>query len=327
MDLGKSYGFNTRNLNGQVGLIEYGTGEESMGILVHCDVVPAGNGWDTDPFELTRIEGKLFGRGTIDDKGPALACLHGMKQLRDSGFEPNRKIQMIIGTDEETLWRGIDQFVKNEKLPELGFTPDGNFPLIHAEKGILDFDLLYDFDNMQITKGVKLKSLTGGMSRNSVADQCRVEFQANTDHQEIIYNKIRNKLMDTPITIKVENDEDGMSIVLTGKYCHAMHPEKGINAINYCMLLLEEITDGGSVFQTYGEKIGLDIYGDKETQPLVIGGGTYARVLPNTVSFGPVYPDQVELAHEANEYIEEAELIKLIDIYGEAIKRLANIVL
>ena len=100
LSLGDKMGFVTKNINSQCGVIEYGDGEESIGILVHCDVVPSGSGWKTNPFELVEEGGKLYGRGTIDDKGPALATLFALKRIKDKGIAGKRKVKFIIGTDE-----------------------------------------------------------------------------------------------------------------------------------------------------------------------------------------------------------------------------------
>ncbi|MCH4890123.1 M20 family metallopeptidase [Acidaminobacter sp. JC074] len=378
LDLAGAYGFNTSNLDGQVGIIEYGDSDKAVGVLAHCDVVPEGSGWLTDPFVLTEIDGKLYGRGSIDDKGPIIACLHALKEIKDQEIKLDRKIQIIIGTDEETLWRGISRFTDSEKMPELGFTPDGSFPLIHAEKGILDFDISFDLPLDERGNPIEI---SGGMSRNSVPDTCSLIV-------------------------------DGQNHTYKGQSCHAMQPEKGENAICKALMDLSKKINHPSL-QTFSDLIGLDYYGKKagcdfeddisgkltfnlgkisvnkekmhmninvrypvtsepslvlerfesvfsdygydlidhleplyvdkdhaivtslmetyqehtgdyKSKPMVIGGGTYARVMKNMVSFGPVYPDQEELAHEANEYIEKEKLFKLVDIYKDAMIRLSH---
>ena len=110
-----------------------------MGILGHLDVVPPGNlnDWDHDPFDPIESDGMLYGRGTQDDKGPMLAALFAVKALLDAGVKFNRRIRFIFGTDEETLWRCITRYKEIEEWPTLGFSPDGRFPLIYAEKGVL----------------------------------------------------------------------------------------------------------------------------------------------------------------------------------------------
>lgn len=78
-------GFQTRDVDGHCGWCEYGEGEEMVAVLCHLDVVPAGDGWHYPPYDCTWAEGRIYGRGVIDDKGPAAAALYALKAVRDSG--------------------------------------------------------------------------------------------------------------------------------------------------------------------------------------------------------------------------------------------------
>lgn len=131
-------GFKTKNIEGHAGHIEFGQGEEILGILGHLDVVPAGEGWETDPFSPVIKDGNLYGRGAQDDKGPVMAAYIAMKLLKQQGFQPNKRVRLILGTDEERDWQGIEHYFKHEDMPEFGFSPDASFPVINAEKGLLD---------------------------------------------------------------------------------------------------------------------------------------------------------------------------------------------
>lgn len=135
----KGLGFQTRNLDHYVGIVEMGEGEEELGILVHLDVVPAGDRskWRFDPFSAEIHEGAIWGRGTLDDKGPAMAVLYAMKLLLDLDVTWDRRVRLIIGTDEESTWQDIAYYKKKEKPPTFAFTPDGCFPVTNSEKGIL----------------------------------------------------------------------------------------------------------------------------------------------------------------------------------------------
>ena len=76
LTLAESFGFKTVNYDNYVGEVIFGEGEE-FAILAHLDVVPAGSGWTHDPFggETDYINNKIWGRGTMDDKGPAVIAL------------------------------------------------------------------------------------------------------------------------------------------------------------------------------------------------------------------------------------------------------------
>ena len=136
LDLAQSMGFAVRNYDNYIGEVLFGEGEE-FAVLCHLDVVPAGEGWTHAPFGGEIEDGKLYGRGTMDDKGPAVICLYCLKALRDEGFVPRKKIKLIVGCNEESGWQCIEHYRKCAALPRDGFSPDADFPVIYAEKGIV----------------------------------------------------------------------------------------------------------------------------------------------------------------------------------------------
>ena len=114
-----------------------------LGIVGHLDVVPPGklSDWLRDPFDPAEKDGTLYGRGSQDDKGPVVASLFAVKALLDAGVKFNKRVRFIFGADEETLWRCINRYKEKEETPTMGFSPDARFPLIYAEKGLLQFTL------------------------------------------------------------------------------------------------------------------------------------------------------------------------------------------
>lgn len=116
-----------------------------MAIIGHLDVVPAGSGWSHEPYGGEIADGKMYGRGTLDDKGPVISCLYAMKALKDAGFVPEPTVRLILGLDEESGWKGIKYYFEKEKRPDYGFTPDADFPLINGEKGLMIFGLAKKF--------------------------------------------------------------------------------------------------------------------------------------------------------------------------------------
>ncbi|KKF49547.1 dipeptidase [Streptococcus uberis] len=140
----RSLGFDTYiDPEGYYGYAEYGTQKEMLAILCHLDVVPEGDRslWKTDPFDCVEKEGRLYGRGTQDDKGPSMMALYAVKALMDAGVTFNKRIRFIFGTDEETLWRCMNRYNELEEQATYGFAPDSSFPLIYAEKGLLQAKL------------------------------------------------------------------------------------------------------------------------------------------------------------------------------------------
>jgi len=136
LDLGKKLGFRTKNIDGYCGYIEFGEGDELVGIIGHLDVVPSGDGWTYPPFEATIKDNKIYGRGAIDDKGPVIAALFAMKAVNDN-LKVNKRVRLILGLNEENDWKCINYYKACEESPTIGFSPDANFPCIYAEKHIL----------------------------------------------------------------------------------------------------------------------------------------------------------------------------------------------
>jgi len=219
LKLARKFGFKTRDIGHVAGEIEYGEGDEIIGVLCHVDVVPAAGEWKYPPFGATVENGRIYGRGSSDDKGPAMAALYALKILKDLNFEPNKRIRLIIGTDEETSWRGIKKYFEKCEMPTMGFSPDAGFPLIYGEKGIMSIDLTSDRINDLFVKS--------GVRYNVVPDfaEAKMETDAKADFAAF--------LSETGL-----KGEYGDLIKLAGKNAHAMEPDNGINAaIKLCMFL------------------------------------------------------------------------------------------
>lgn len=230
LELCKSLGFKTfKDSKGYYGYAEIGEGDEMVGILGHLDVVPAGDleKWNSNPFEMLEKDGKLFGRGTQDDKGPTFIALYSAKAILDSCLGFNKRLRFIFGTDEENLWRCINRYMELEEKPSMGFTPDSKFPMIYAEKGLLQFNF--------IGKGEAL-TLKGGDAYNAVPDNITYNCPAD------ILDSLKTKLKENGSAFEVKENK----VVVTGKSVHAASGEEGINAIKHLMIGLKEI--GNSSF-------------------------------------------------------------------------------
>ncbi len=224
LEIAVGLGFRTKyDDEGYYGYAEVGEGDEMIAVLGHLDVVPAGtlDAWTTDPFDPVEKEGKIFGRGTQDDKGPALAALFAAKALMDAGVTFNKRLRFIFGTDEETLWRGVKRYIEREERPSMGFAPDSKFPMIFAEKGLLEFYLEANNES-----GL---SLAGGCAFNAVPDS-------------IVYDGERQEELVVALDrlgYSYERDADGIKVL--GKAAHASIPEKGTNAIARLAVALDAI--------------------------------------------------------------------------------------
>ena len=208
LSLAKSFGFETKNYDNYIGEVIFGEGEE-FAVLAHLDVVPAGGGWTHDPFggEIDYKNARVWGRGTMDDKGPAVIALYCLKQLKDEGFIPKKKIKLIVGCNEEDGWECIDYYVKHAHMPETGFSPDADFPVIYAEKGILQLILSFPAP-------LGFSGLKGGERANMVCDLCEVYAVKDTEKLE-------------KFNLSYENSK----VISRGKSAHGSTPALGVNAI------------------------------------------------------------------------------------------------
>lgn len=183
LQIGKDYGFKTMNIDGHAGVIEYGDGDEYVAILGHLDVVPTGEGWTKNPLGEV-FEDKIYGRGTMDDKGPMVAALHGLIALKEAKIPLTHKIRLIFGTSEETGGPDIENYLLHEKQPIAGFTPDAEFPAINAEMGILVIKLSKKIDD------AKLTFLHGGEAVNMVPDKAEVRYTENGEVKTLNYQGV-----------------------------------------------------------------------------------------------------------------------------------------
>ena len=221
LQLAQRMGFGAKSvLDHQVGVIEIGEGDETIGILSHVDVVPPGNlqSWSSPPFDMKVEDGCLWGRGTLDDKGAIIVCLYAMKCVLGSGQALQKKIQMILGTQEEVEWSDMEGYVANYPLPDYGFTPDGEFPLCNIEKGCMDVELRFACECEGYENGWYLTCLHAGQAANSVPDSCTCQMERYRDG------------------IAVERK----TLTTGGKAVHSCQPEKGENAIFHMADLIAE---------------------------------------------------------------------------------------
>ncbi|MCT3398150.1 dipeptidase PepV [Lentilactobacillus hilgardii] len=235
LSFGKRDGFVTKNLDNIVGYIEYGAGEETFAMQSHADVMPAGDGWETDPFVMTEKDGNLYGRGTSDDKGPGLAAYYGLRILKDNGIVPNMKIRLIIGTDEESDWTGMKHYFDVEPRPTLGFSPDAEFPLINGEKGNATYETTFGSSN---GSEYTLKEFDSGLRLNMVPGNATALVE--TDDNEKFVDAFTDFLDKNPLSGDIKATGDGIAVHLIGKQAHAMAPENGVNAGTYLAAFLNQ---------------------------------------------------------------------------------------
>ena len=215
LELGKKMGFKVKNIDNVAGHIEFGEGKDILGILCHLDVVPVGEGWANPPFEPIIKDNKIYARGSNDDKGPLMSALYAMKILKDQGFKPNKRIRLIVGTDEETESRGLKRYLQVEEQPTLGFSPDADFPLIYGEKGIMSIDI-YDHN-----KSKDIKNIKSGDVYNVVPDKAYACLKKDLSKEFDKY------LKDNMFDGSAASDK----LYVEGVRAHGMEPRNGKNAM------------------------------------------------------------------------------------------------
>ncbi|MFJ8262500.1 dipeptidase PepV [Rummeliibacillus sp. NPDC094406] len=221
---GEEQGLKTKNIDNMVGYIEMGEGEELVGILCHVDVVPAGSDWVHPPFGAVVEDGKLYGRGSIDDKGPTMAAWLAMKMVKDAGIKLDRRVRMIVGSDEESGFRCVKRYVEKEEMPTLGFAPDADFPIINAEKGIAELSFR---QQAKSSENEQLVSFHAGHRINMVPDFAEAIVRNVPEEFEVTF-KAYLKVAELEGTI--EDNANGYKLSIKGRSAHAMEPNAGINA-------------------------------------------------------------------------------------------------
>lgn len=212
--LAESYGFQTETVNDAVGFAQYGNDPEYIGIVGHLDVVPAGSGWDFPPFSLSEQDGRLFGRGILDNKGPAFACLYGLKLLKELDIPLEKTVRVIFGTDEESGSADLPLYLAKEQPPIFGFTPDCKYPVVYGERGIVNIELITPFSEADLSA---LGSIEGDQAKDHVPDELIVDLK------------------------------NGQQVEVIGKRAPTNAPELGVNAIT---LLAEKLMNEASLAES-----------------------------------------------------------------------------
>ncbi|MGM0903322.1 MAG: dipeptidase PepV [Bacillota bacterium] len=268
LKLGEEEGFTPKNTGNLAGHLEFGEGEEIVGILCHVDVVPEGDGWSSDPYAADIRDGKIFARGAIDDKGPTMAAFYAMKIVNELGLPLKRRVRMIIGTDEESNWRCVDHYFKHEEMPTMGFAPDADFPIIYAEKGIADIDLVYS--GMKEEEGepeVKVIQFTSGRRYNMVPDLATVSLQVPTIQTELLQRYEEYK-QEFGLGGECHVDNGVLVLTMEGVSAHGLEPNNGKNAGLFMARFLNEFNLGGKATKFFQF---VDTYFGKESRGKELG--------------------------------------------------------
>lgn len=372
LSIGRKFGFRTKNLDGYCGWIEMGEGDRMVAIVGHLDTVAADSGWKSDPFDGTIRDGKLYGRGTSDDKGPCMVALYAMKALADRKIPLGKRVRLILGGDEEASgWRCMKRYKQTEELPECAFTPDSEYPVTYAEKAILHICI-----SRKLDKNIKPILFEGGKTINVVPADAKAvvdgkEYSeigkaahAMEPHKGInailkLSDKLRNLGIGHPFLelAKIANP-NGFAIACSDKVsgeltinpsiarvdadhaslsCDLRIPvtikeesiltaiRSAVRPLGFDVSILHNqpalFVDPHSDLVTTLQKVYYECTG-KNTPPVAVGGGTYARAFQNAVAFGALFEDDEISYHKPNEFWSLDSIRKNYQIMANAIAAL-----
>lgn len=239
MELCGSYGFDVRSHDGRVMTADLGAPEDrALDILAHLDVVDENTGWDTDPYEpVIKDDGFIYGRGVADDKGGAVAALYAMRCVKELGLPMSRGMRLILGTDEECGSSDVAYYYKHNAPAPNTFTPDAEFPVCNAEKGMyrLRFRKHWEAE----TALPRVLSLTGGVQINAVpTEACAVIAGMEPLH---LMAGAAPLCAELGAECRVDETPEGAKLTVIGRGCHAASPELGVNGNTVLIRVLTEL--------------------------------------------------------------------------------------
>ena len=250
LKIAQELGFETTNMENYCGYAEMGQGKDIIGLCAHLDVVPAGEGWDSDPYCLTRKGDVLYGRGATDDKGAVIASLYAMKLVKELGVPLNKRVRLIMGCNEETGSKCMKYYGEHGEPVTYGFTPDGNFPGIYGEKGSCHM--------LVKSKKTRIVNMNGGFVTNAVCNRCQTMVPADAVDVE----KLKAELAKTKLqSFEVVNETDIIFIDAKGVAAHASTPLLGVNAAGCTMQALQAAGMKDDFVDFYMSHIGVDCDG------------------------------------------------------------------
>ncbi|MBR5713391.1 MAG: Sapep family Mn(2+)-dependent dipeptidase [Clostridia bacterium] len=246
-------GLRTTDMEGYVGCIEHGEGEEMLGIICHLDVVPEGTGWKHPPYGAVIEDGVLYGRGTLDDKGPAFAAIYALAAIKEAGIPLRRRVRIILGTNEETGWGCMNYYKEHGEEPTLAFTPDGDYPVVNSEKGILHTTF-----EKRFSSNIRMKA---GTRPNVVPGRTEIFVPVRAD---AVRDAVARAAL-SDFTFEISEVEGGTALNVIGLDAHASTPELGHNSIQAAFTVLDMLGiegEDGAMISTMHKALGMGLHGE-----------------------------------------------------------------
>ncbi|SHF04583.1 Sapep family Mn(2+)-dependent dipeptidase [Clostridium fallax] len=310
LEIAHKLGFKTKNLDGYIGYAELGEGKDYIGVIGHLDVVPVGDGWREPPFSGFIKDDKIYSRGILDNKGPIMTCLYALYACKKCNIKFNTPIRIIFGTNEETGMKDVEYYLRHERPPIMGWTPDCKYPVVYGERGRANLKILADKKDIGeffqfITKYFLQSKDDGEVLGINYCDeefgkmQIR-NFALNTENHKCAFNFTLSYPAVTTILKIITKIKLKMPKSLDLELLNNYDPVK---FDKNCFLVKK-------LKEAYEEVTGLD------GEPVTTTGGTYAKIMPNIVPFGPSFPGQKGIGHNPNEWMNIKDIILNTKIYA-----------
>ncbi len=320
-------GFETVDVDGYIGYACWRATTEEGGrhsrqgyvcALGHLDVVPEGSaGWKVPPYSAYLANGRITGRGVLDNKGPIYACLYALYALKRLGIEPQKEVRIIFGCDEESGFEDLHYYLARENPPVMGFTPDCKYPVVYAERGRMRVRM-----SAQSCGGASEEVLSGLFA---FLNDCILNAKPNGERlgidfedEEFGVTEVRNyRLLCKGDAPAVEFDVSYPASASAGNLCTRLRSAAKTAGLSFKVLhnyppvrFKKDCYLVRALSRAYGMVAKLD-----ET-PVTTTGGTYAKLMPNIVPFGPSFPGQKGIGHQPNEWMDVSDLVANAKIYA-----------
>ncbi|MHC8383009.1 dipeptidase [Pseudomonas sp. LB3P14] len=240
--LAQAFNLNFRNIDNRVYEISLeGSGDEVVGIHAHADVVPVTpenwvlkDGTQLDPFKITLIGDRMYGRGTEDDKNGIVVAMYAMKIIKEEKLPLARNFKLLVDTTEETTGDAIPYYFEHNPTPNYNLALDGGYPVVIAEKGYGTVMANFPRRNGQ-GKGAEIISMTGGMATNQIPSASvatlvtdkPAELAASLQKAGTDYAKRNGGNFE--VNAKVDGKD--VKLTFTGVSAHSSEPESGVNPV------------------------------------------------------------------------------------------------
>ncbi len=326
LEISKSLGFETVNLDNYIGYAQYGTAGDGYACAIgHVDVVPVGEGWKQPPFSGYMENGTIYSRGVLDNKGPILACLYGLAAVKKLGLTMKRPVRIIFGCDEESGFEDLHYYLTKEKPPVCGFTPDCKYPVVYSERGRAVVRIFGDKQNLESFFSFVNEYFIGA---KNTGDRLGIDFF----HQEYGVMEMRGyKLGCGTLTGGKEPVSFDVTLSYPGGFTIDQIMEKIQKKAQEAGLFAELLSNYDPViFKKDSPMVkaleeSYEIVTGEDGSPVTTTGGTYAKAMSGIVPFGPSFPGQKGIGHNPNEWMTVEDLMTNARIYALALYRLGQL--